>query len=98
MVYEWYTSTMALNIKNPRVERLAEEVAEMTGETKTQAILQALAERRDRLALRLARKGPDDVLDFLRREIWSEVPEDLRGKALTKRETERILGYGRDGA
>jgi len=89
---------MALNIKNPRVEALAAEVAEMAGETKTQAILQALAERRDRLAFRVARKDRDDVLDFLRREIWSEIPDNLRGKALGKRETERILGYGKDGA
>lgn len=40
---------MALNIKNQEVERLAAEVAKMTGETKTEAIRRALGERRQRL-------------------------------------------------
>ena len=33
---------MALNIKNPDVERLVAEVARLTGETKTQAIRRAM--------------------------------------------------------
>ena len=40
---------MALTIKNAEVERLATEVARLTGETKTQAIRVALEERRRRL-------------------------------------------------
>src|SRR5260370_42263048 len=40
---------MALNIKNRDVEELAAEVAKMTGETKTEAIRRALAERHQRL-------------------------------------------------
>jgi antitoxin VapB len=40
---------VALNIKNQEVERLAAEVAKMTGETKTEAIRRALGERRQRL-------------------------------------------------
>ena len=32
---------MALNIKNPDVERLAAEVADLTGESKTEAIRRA---------------------------------------------------------
>ncbi|MGH9129059.1 MAG: type II toxin-antitoxin system VapB family antitoxin [Acidimicrobiales bacterium] len=32
---------MAVNLKNPEVERLAEEVARMTGETKTEAVRRA---------------------------------------------------------
>ena len=42
---------MALNIKNPRVERLAAEVAKLARESKTEAIGRALEERKARLAL-----------------------------------------------
>ena len=37
---------MALNIKNTEVERLAAEVAELSQETKTEAIRRALEERK----------------------------------------------------
>ena len=40
---------MALNLKNAEVERLAAEVARLTGESKTEAIRRALDERRQRL-------------------------------------------------
>lgn len=89
---------MAMNIKNDKVERLAAELAQLTGETKTAAILRALEERRDRMAL-----GPSgkprlaQVLDFLDREIWPNIPRKLLGRRVTKSERERILGYGRGG-
>ena len=41
---------VALTIKNAEVERLAAEVAALTGESKTQAIRVALEERRRRLS------------------------------------------------
>ncbi len=40
---------MSLNIKNPETCRLAEELAELTSENKTQAITIALRERLERL-------------------------------------------------
>lgn len=89
---------MALNIKNEKVEQLAGELAEMTGESKTAAILHALQERRERIA-----RGPSgeprfaQALDFLEREIWPRIPKKLLGKRVTKSERERILGYGRGG-
>lgn len=39
---------MALNLKNVEVDRLAAEVARLTGESKTKAIRRALEERRQR--------------------------------------------------
>jgi antitoxin VapB len=36
---------VALNIKNPEVERLVSEVVAITGESKTEAVRRALAER-----------------------------------------------------
>ena len=42
---------MALNINSPEVEQLVAAVAAMTGESKTEAVRQALLERRERLSL-----------------------------------------------
>lgn len=89
---------MAVNIKNDRVERLLDEVAALTGETKTEAIRRALEERRDRLARRAAEVDPAERLRrVLEREIWPAIPASVRGTRLGKDEEARILGYGPDG-
>ncbi len=90
---------MALNIKNPETERLAAEVAELAGESKTQAVTVALRERRERLrrdddregrALRLRR--------VLEEEIWPLIPPEQLGRTpMTKAEREEILGIGPEG-
>jgi len=41
---------MSLNIKSPEAHDLARELAEMTGESMTTAAIEAMRERRDRLA------------------------------------------------
>lgn len=89
---------MALNIKNKDVERLLDEVVAITGESKTEAVRQALEERRRRLALRGVDSGNGlDIRAFLESEIWPQVPADQLGVTLTKAEEEGILGYGEDG-
>jgi antitoxin VapB len=89
---------MGLNIKNSEVERLAAEVAALAGETKTEAIRRALAERRERLRYRGARRDRTaDALAFLEREIWPRVPEGERGRRPTPDEEAEILGYGPEG-
>ena len=88
---------MAMNIKNDKVERLAEELSGITGETKTAAILRALEERKERLALGTGKRRVAQALDFLEKEIWPHVPRKLLGRPVTKREREKILGYGRGG-
>jgi len=89
---------MGLNITNEEVAKLAAEVADLTGESKTEAIRKALEERRDRLASQIAvPRRKDDVHRFLEREIWPLVPEDVGRKRVTKRERGKILGYGREG-
>ncbi len=89
---------MALNIKNARVERLATEVAQMARETKTEAIRRALEDRKARLAFQAS---PQDRLrqlkDYLQKEVWPQIPSAVRGKKMTKREREAILGIGRRG-
>jgi antitoxin VapB len=90
---------MALNIKDAETERLATEVAQLASESKTAAVRNALRERRDRLiADRPEARRAERLGHFLRFEVWPQVPEDVRGKVLTKAEREEILGYGPSGA
>ncbi len=89
---------MALNIKNAEVERLAEEVVALTGETKTEAIRRALHERRARLAYRAdAEDRAQRLSRFLEREVWLRVPEDERGRRLSRVAEDALLGYGPEG-
>jgi antitoxin VapB len=89
---------MSLNIKNDEVVRLAREVAEIAGESQTEAIRAALMERRERLKLRTGRTSKQARLEKLLKErIWPKVPASVRGKRVTKKERERILGYGPGG-
>jgi antitoxin VapB len=89
---------MALNIKNPQVEKLAEEVAAMAHETKTEAIRRALLDRKERLAVRRVDPGKAERLRrLLEEQIWPTIPPEVRGKTVTKEEREAILGYGPTG-
>ena len=77
---------MALNIKNPEAHRLAQEVAEVTGESLTEAVTLAL---RDRLAT-VRRAESFEV-------VWAEVQE-LQSFVATlpdrdTRSADEILGY-----
>lgn len=95
---EPHSAFMALNIKNTEVEQLAAEVADMTGETKTEAIRKALLERRGRLdSAQTVEERRKRLLRFLEREVWPKVPEKVLGRKVTKKEREEILGYGREG-
>jgi antitoxin VapB len=88
---------MALNIKDPEAERLAAEVAALTGESKTAAVRAALRERRERLNVR---SGPRQrtLRRFLEDEIWPRVPLAFQdGPPMTKAEREELLGYGPEG-
>ena len=90
---------MALNIKDQETEKLAAEVAELTGDSKTGAVREALRQRRARLELERGgkEKRRGDLLHFMETEIWPQIPEELRGKSMTKAEREEILGYGPEG-
>lgn len=89
---------MPLNIKDREAERLAAEVAAMTGESKTRAIRVALEERRQRLATRIVRRDRGKALrGLLAEEIWPHIPQRLLGRRMTRREREAILGYGAEG-
>ena len=87
---------MALNIKNAAVERLAAEIARLTGESKTEAIRKALQERRRQLRAPHGDRRRH-VINFLERKVWPSIPAKYRGKRVTRAEEDQILGYGPDG-
>ena len=64
---------MALNIKNAEVERLATELARITGESKTEAIRRALQERSRRLRGAVAADRRARVLRYLEKSVWSKI-------------------------
>jgi antitoxin VapB len=89
---------VALNIKNQEVEKLVNDLVQITGESKTEAVRKALEERRQRLAMSsVVRQDAERLLLFLREEVWPQVPEAELGKRLTKEQEEEILGYGEAG-
>ena len=88
---------MALNLKNTEVERLAAEVARLTGESKTEAIRRALDERRRRLTGPSRAERRARVLRFLESKVWPALPKKERGRRMSRREEDRLLGYGDDG-
>ncbi len=90
--------SVALNIKNAEVENLAAEVAQLARETKTEAIRRALEQRLARLSAERGRKrSKERIIEYLQREIWPNLPKDVLGKRISKREREKILGYGPHG-
>ena len=88
---------MALNIKNAEVERLAGEVARLTGESKTEAIRRALDERRQRLRQLSTADRRTRVLRFLEKKVWPSLPKDQVGRRLSRADEDDILGYGPGG-
>ena len=89
---------MALNIKHAEVERLAAEIARLTGESKTEAIRRALEERRTRLKGRSVSRRRARLLTFLQKRVWATLPESEKGRRLTAPEEDEILGFGPDGS
>ncbi len=89
---------MTLNIKNAQVAKLLDEVVQLTGETKTEAVRKALEERSQNLAMKVVSVDRRKRLAaFLEDEVWPLVPAELLGTQLTKDEEEAILGYGDSG-
>ena len=81
---------MALNIRNPETEELAETLAKLTGETKTQAVTKALRDRLERVRRRLSGRRLADELDKIALHTAS-LP------VLDDRDADEILGYDEPG-
>jgi antitoxin VapB len=82
----------ALNIRDREVHELARRLAERTGETMTEAVRKALAERLDRTAAPV----PADI--ELRRRRIRAIVEEFRGlPVLDDRSPDEIVGYNEHG-
>jgi antitoxin VapB len=89
---------MGLNIKNMEVEQLATEVAQLTHETKTEAIRRALLERRARLQAHAGKPaGRSSLRVHLEQNVWPLMPPAELGRVLSREEEDQILGYGAEG-
>lgn len=81
---------MAINIKDPRTDRLARELAEATGESITTAVAVALTERLDRV------RGIAPAEE--RRAAIMRIAAAGRGRPiLDDRSDDEILGYDEHG-
>lgn len=81
---------MALNIKDPRTDRLARELAELTGESITTAARRALEERLERVRARqTVATSSDDLLAIIERGRARRV--------LDPRRPDEVIGYDASG-
>ncbi len=81
---------MALNIRNEEAERLAAELARLTGETKTGAVAKALKERLARVRAGRVHRRLADELDEIGRHC-------SRLRVRDSRPADEILGYDDQG-
>lgn len=89
-IFIYTCSTVALNIRNAEAEHLAAEVARLTGETKTRAVVTALRERLMRVRRARGRPRLADELTEIARQCAS-LP------VLDTRDSDDILGYDEHG-
>lgn len=81
---------MAFSIKNPEADRLARKLAEVTGETLTDAVTKSLKERLDRVRARRRGRSLADELDEIAKRC-AALP------ILDARPADEILGYDEQG-
>lgn len=83
---------MALSFKNPDVDRLARELASVTGETLTDAVLVSIRERLERERRRRVRRETDLAEDLMEigRQCAALPVLDIRSE-------DEILGYDQTG-
>jgi antitoxin VapB len=62
---------MALNIRNHETEKLAADLAALTGETKTEAVTKALKDRIDQVKRRRSKRRLADRLDEIAKHCAS---------------------------
>jgi antitoxin VapB len=80
---------MALNIKDPETDRLARELASLTGQPITVAVRVAVEEQLSLLRRRTAVAGADDLSGVISR--------GRERRLLDRRPEAEILGYDDDG-
>ena len=81
---------MALSIKNPETEQLARQVAQITGESLTEAIQKSLRERMERLHQQRKRQFRREEVEAILRRV-DALP------VLDARSPDEIIGYDEHG-
>jgi antitoxin VapB len=81
---------MPLNIRNQETEELANALAKLTGETKTEAVTQALRERIQRVRRARAKRRLADELDEIALHCATLPVRDTRS-------ADEIMGYDENG-
>lgn len=81
---------MPLNIRNRQAEELATLLAKLTGETKTEAVTQALKERLERVRRTRSKRGLADDLDEIALHCAALPVRD-------RRSAEQIMDYDEHG-
>jgi antitoxin VapB len=81
---------MPLNIRNEETDELASALAKLTGETKTEAVTQALRERIQRIRRVRAKRRLADELDEIALHC-SMLP------VVDRRSADEIMGYDENG-
>jgi len=82
--------SMALNIRNKETEQLATALASLTGETKTEAVRKALAERLERTRRTRGKRRLVEEIDEIA-DHCASLP------LLDTRSADEILGYDANG-
>ena len=82
--------SMALNIRNKETEQLAAALASLTGETKTEAVRKALAERLERIRRTRGNRRLVEEIDEIA-DHCASLP------LLDNRSADEILGYDANG-
>ena len=87
---------MALHI-DAKIERLATEVAAMTGESATETVRRPLVEQRRSLAeggrtetQEERDRRIDESMRWLREEVWPTIPPEARGKPIPKEKIDAL--------
>jgi antitoxin VapB len=81
---------MPLNIRNEETEELARALAKLTGETKTEAVTQAIRERLQRVRRARAKRRLADELDEIALHCSALPMRD-------RRSADEIMGYDENG-
>jgi antitoxin VapB len=68
---------MSLNIKNPDTYRLVKELADLTGESMTAAVTEAVRERLDRLRQAGADVGMAERIHAIAVDMRARLPDDF---------------------
>jgi len=82
--------TMPLNIRSQETEELANALAKLTGETKTEAVTQALRERIQRVRRARTKRRLADELDEIALHCFALPVRDPRS-------ADEIMGYDENG-